>query len=131
MTQTCNCPPKDTFPNACEICLKAVNPGWLFHYECLIDSRDKLLLQVDEYRRFCETLVGSSETDLTFWKRRAQFILDAMNRGYGEFGAGSAKGSEKMQSDWAICGWCAGGQDDPNGTCPKCGGAKGRRIEKT
>lgn len=33
--------------------------------------------------------------------------------------------------EWAICGWCAGGQDDPQGTCPKCGGAKGKWIEKT
>jgi hypothetical protein len=32
--------------------------------------------------------------------------------------------------EWAICGWCAGGQDDQEGTCPKCGGAGGKWIEK-
>lgn len=35
-------------------------------------------LQVGEYRRFCEGIVASTETDLTFWRRRAQFCLDAM-----------------------------------------------------
>lgn len=37
-------------------------------------------LQVEEYRKFCEMLVGSVETDITFWKRRAQFSLDAMEK---------------------------------------------------
>lgn len=37
---------------------------------------------------------------------------------------------EQSPKEWAICGWCAGGQDDPSGTCPKCGGAKGKWIEK-
>jgi hypothetical protein len=35
-------------------------------------------LQVEEYRRFCEEIVSSDEKDLTYWKRRAQFTLDAM-----------------------------------------------------
>lgn len=35
-------------------------------------------LKVDEYRRFCEEIVSSDEKDLTHWKRRAQFALDAM-----------------------------------------------------
>jgi len=37
---------------------------------------------------------------------------------------------EGEQKEWAICGWCAGGHDDPGGTCPKCGGAKGKWVEK-
>jgi hypothetical protein len=41
-------------------------------------------LQVDEYRRFCEEIIDSSETDLTFWKRRAQFSLDAMKKREGQ-----------------------------------------------
>jgi hypothetical protein len=40
----------------------------------------ELELQVAEYRRFCEGIVASTETDLTFWKRRAQFCLDAMKK---------------------------------------------------
>ncbi len=34
------------------------------------------------------------------------------------------------KKEWAICGWCAGGADDPDGSCPKCHGAKGKWIEK-
>lgn len=43
----------------------------------LLDAANRLN---DEYRRFCETLLGSVETDLTFWRRRAQFSLDAMGK---------------------------------------------------
>lgn len=45
---------------------------------CRIERIRVIELQVDEYRRFCEEIVKSTETCLTFWKRRAQFSLDAM-----------------------------------------------------
>lgn len=52
--------------------------------EEVVALRKKLAVaerRVDEYRRFCETIIGCDETDLTFWKRRAQFSLDAMHGG--------------------------------------------------
>jgi hypothetical protein len=42
-------------------------------------------LQVDEYHRFCEEIVKSTETDLIFWRRRAQFSLDTMIKRVDEF----------------------------------------------
>lgn len=52
--------------------------------DCIIGGREHQLedanRQVDEYRRFCEEIVKGTETDLTPWKRRAQFVLDAMDK---------------------------------------------------
>ena len=54
------------------------NPTGQHNYlQRIRELRDKEL-QVEEYRRFCRELVTSTETDLTFWRRRAQFSLDAM-----------------------------------------------------
>lgn len=44
-------------------------------------------------------------------------------------GGDTGKRDVSSPKEWAICGWCAGGQDDPEGKCPKCGGSKGKWIE--
>jgi len=51
-------------------------------YSNLAEKRQEIIDEKgrtnEEYLRFCEELVKSTDTDLTLWRRRAQFVVDAM-----------------------------------------------------